>query len=465
MKKVFSSILGTVLVAALALTAAAEVPAAGYPASGATAPEGSVVIAGSLIGNEAGWGDNAAAGRAAAFDGDVATFFDPLGTGDGYCGVDAGKPYVITKIVICPRDGYTDRFYGATIQGTNTPDDEDSWVDIWMSLDSAEAAEYVEINSDEFDVTDEAFQYFRYYNMLSHGDVAEVELYGYPQDGVVEAFPAGEETATEEATETTTEETATEATTEEATATLPESLEYPSADPIANSGAGYESLEEAAASIGKTPITDVTYVDGSSGNGGEGAENLWDNNTATKFCTADFPTQSMAVYANPITVDGIIMATANDNASYNQRSPYEWAIYVSADGVNWTAIAYGDDYFFEETNYTYYAAEVTPVEGVKYVYFQSEGALSGTFQMSELVLTGTVSEATVEATETTETVETEETVETVETTKVEETIETVETEATEETTEEAPQTFDAGVIAAVAAVVSAAGYAVSKKRN
>ena len=40
--------------------------------------------------------------------------------------------------------------------------------------------------------------------------------------------------------------------------------------------------------------------------------------------------------------------------------------------------------------------------------------------------------------------------------------ETVEATAT---TTEAPKTFDAGVIAAVAAVVSAAGYAISKKRR
>ena len=49
--------------------------------------------------------------------------------------------------------------------------------------------------------------------------------------------------------------------------------------------------------------------------------------------------------------------------------------------------------------------------------------------------------------------------------------EAAETTATEETVEapaettEAPQTFDMGVIAAAAAVVSAAGYAVSKKRR
>lgn len=42
--------------------------------------------------------------------------------------------------------------------------------------------------------------------------------------------------------------------------------------------------------------------------------------------------------------------------------------------------------------------------------------------------------------------------------------ETVEAPAAEETVEEAPQTFDFGVIAAVTALISAAGYAISKKR-
>ena len=205
MKKLFSVILGTVLAASFAVTASAEVPAAGYPASGTTAPEGSVIIAGSLIGNETGWGENAAAGRAAAFDGNTATFFDPLAVADGYCGVDAGKPYVITKIVIHPRADNLGRYYGATIQGTNTPDDEESWTDIWMSLDEATEFTWQEITADQFDVTDQAFQYFRYFNMLSHGDVAEVELYGYPEDGVVEAFPAAEET--EAPAEETVEET------------------------------------------------------------------------------------------------------------------------------------------------------------------------------------------------------------------------------------------------------------------
>ena len=294
---------------------------------------------------------------------------------------------------------------------------------------------------------------------LKSCDVYTIELYGNP---------ASDSAAT---TAEATEETTAAAETPDMEAPV---LDYPSMDAMANSGAGYATLEEAAASIGKTAVTDVTFVVGSNGYGNEGPENLWDNDTATKFCTNEFPTQSIAMYANPITVDGVIMATANDNSSYNNRSPFEWAIYVSADGENWTAIAYGDDTFFEETDFTYYAGTIaSPVEGVKYVYFQSEGALSGTFQVSEVVLTGTAGEAAPATT--TETEATAETEAPAETEAAPEETTAPETEAPETTAEEtveapaetteAPQTFDMGVIAAAAAVVSAAGYAVSKKRR
>ncbi|MBQ3859803.1 MAG: LamG domain-containing protein, partial [Clostridia bacterium] len=52
--------------------------AAGYPSSGADGD----IINGTVIGNAEGWGGNADAGAAAAFDGNPATFFDPLGVGD-----------------------------------------------------------------------------------------------------------------------------------------------------------------------------------------------------------------------------------------------------------------------------------------------------------------------------------------------------------------------------------------------
>ncbi len=240
-------------------------------------------------------------------------------------------------------------------------------------------------------------------------------------------------------------------------------MDAPSMDIIANTGSAYDTLEDAAAAIGKTPYLEVTHVIGSEGYSNEGPENLWDNDVTTKFCTSTFPTQSIGKLASPITVDGIILATANDTANYDSRNPFEWTVFVSSDGENWTAIAYGDDTFFENENFMYYAASVTPVENVNYVYFYSEGSLAGCFQISECVLTGTVGATEAEAAVEETVAETEAVVEEAET--VAETVveETVAEETVETVVESAPQTFDMGIIAAAAAVVSLAGYAVAKK--
>ena len=191
-----------------------------YPSSGVSVPDGSVIINGTVIGNETGWGGNAATGAAAAFDGDINTFFDPLGTGDGFCGMDAGKPYVLTKVAIHPRDAQLARFYGATIQGSN---DGEEWTDIWMSLDEATEWTWQEVEADDFDESGVAYRYYRYYNMLSHGDVAEVEFYGYPEDGVVEAAAETEAAPAETEAETVAE---TEAPAAEET-TAPAETEAP----------------------------------------------------------------------------------------------------------------------------------------------------------------------------------------------------------------------------------------------
>ncbi len=193
-----------------------------------------------------------------------------------------------------------------------------------------------------------------------------------------------------------------------------------------------------AAADGKGIITAYTFTEGTNGFGGEGAENLFDGDTATKFCTNEFPAEAVAELDGIYKVTGFTMATANDNADWNGRSPNAWTISVSADGENWTELASGDDTFFEETNFTYYVGDAS-AEGVSYVKFNAAGTESGTFQVSELTLFG---EKTAEAVETPEAVD----------------------EAMDDKAE-APQTFDFGVVAAVTAVVSLAGFAASKKRH
>ncbi|MBO5119511.1 hypothetical protein J6B78_06335 [Methanocorpusculum sp.] len=662
--------------AAPAASAASSSLPAAYPCSGTAVPADSVLIAGEIIGMENGWDGTAASGRAAAFDGNIETFYDPATASVDWCGIDAGEEMILTKIMIHPRTTFLDRFDGATIEASNDPEFEES-VEIFFNANGA-ASEiaFVDCTAEIDADVNTGYRYFRYINYMQHGDVAEVELYGKAKDGsnptyggaaapaasASTAAPAAEVEPTllwdfnsDEAmndvlgganamsffgdtidgvecyeflasgndpyvpvnmpadnvedvfwakarvknpsyataielfgatngrslsgpecthidvksedegwytyliyipdenvktanafkgaslTETYWEGTveyirldamwregddgsdsggnmaggesiyidyiaffptkeaalafrtaddnyafpeqaggaaapaATEAPAAEATDVVAIEAydayqEYPAVDPIANSGAGYATAEEAVAAIGKTAISGYTFVSGTTGFGNEGPENLWDGDTATKFCSNEFPTTSIAALDGEYTIDGIIMATANDNAEYNQRSPYEWAIYGSKDGAAWTAIAYGDDYFFEETNFTYYAAAVDTTDAYKYIMFQSEGGLSGTFQVSEVVVCGAkveaaapvVEEPVVEEPVVEEPVVEEPVVEEV----VEETVveEPVVEEVVEETEEEAAQTFDFGVIAAVAALVSAAGYALSKKR-
>ncbi len=155
---------------------------------------------------------------------------------------------------------------------------------------------------------------------------------------------------------------------------------------LANDGSSYDSAAAAAAAIGTKPIKDYTYVNGTTGNSNEGAKNLWDDDTTTKFCTSSFPCVSIAKIDAPLAINGIIMATANDNASYNGRSPNEWGLFGSADGVIWNPIAVGDETFFEETDFTYYAAKIDATEPYQYFQFQNYSTTSGTFQVSEVVL-------------------------------------------------------------------------------
>ena len=83
--------------------------------------------------------------------------------------------------------------------------------------------------------------------------------------------------------------------------------------------------------------------------------------------------------------------------------------------------------------------------------------------MSEVVLTGTAGEAAAATTTETEAPVEETTAPETEAAETTATEETVEAPAADASAETAPQTFDMGIIAAAAAVVSLAGYAVAKK--
>ena len=365
---------------ALIGSTAAEEPASPvytYPSSGA---DGSI-INGTVIGNETGWGDNADAGAAAAFDGNPATFFDPLGVGDGFCGIDAGESYILDKVVILSRADWNARFKGAMIQGSN---DGENWTTLWTSDVEGTNPDYYTVT--EFE-NNTGYSQFRYFNTTEHGDVAEVEFYGQP--GKIEEV------------------------------VLP----------------GFETADEAVASIGKTAIAGYEFTSGSEGAfGGEGPENLWDGDTATKLCTNTLPASSTAKLDDTYSIDGVVIALANDNAEYG-RVPTAWMLSGSNDGENWTEITSGDDSLFVKENgdYRYFAKSFDASPAYSYVKIDIAGSTDDIVQISEVVLTGVKAAVPVD-------------------------------QALDQKAE-APNTFDFGIIAAVASVISLGGFALTKKKH
>ncbi|MGN1408753.1 MAG: InlB B-repeat-containing protein [Eubacteriales bacterium] len=169
--------------------------AAAYPSSEYTIPEGSVLLTGEYIGEKNGWDGTEGTGCKAAFDGDIHTYYDPtIGANtDYYTGIKLSEPYFLTQICIMPRENFNDRFEGAMIQGSN---DGKKWNTLWQSNSAASSwgwqvvtTELFKTNPEEpahdwfITVTDfknnTGYTYYRYCNDRNHGDVAEIELYGY----------------------------------------------------------------------------------------------------------------------------------------------------------------------------------------------------------------------------------------------------------------------------------------------
>jgi hypothetical protein len=155
------------------------------------------------------------------------------------------------------------------------------------------------------------------------------------------------------------------------------------------SGEGFATAEEAAASINRTPIEKYMFMEGTEGNHNEGAANIWDGNVGTKFCTSVFSMKSVVRLPKPMTIDGLIMATANDNSAYNGRNPDEWKIQGSNNKQDWTDIVTGDESFFDEVDFTYFAMRVECDTAYRYYRFYNRSCKSGCCQLSEVVLCST----------------------------------------------------------------------------
>ena len=191
MKKTLGAIIAVLMITAmLAMSVFAYTDA--YPGSGGGAA--GEILKGELFGTDP-WGESENT-YDKAWDGDVTTFFDPLGVGDTeHTAVKLSEEYILTEIRIHPRDGFLGRFNGATIQGSN---DGSTWTDIFVSDAEAAELDYQVIKADALIAgSNVGYIYYRYANNLEHGDVAEVELYGEvknkPVEVVEEVAPAAEE--------------------------------------------------------------------------------------------------------------------------------------------------------------------------------------------------------------------------------------------------------------------------------
>lgn len=182
MKKSLSAIIAVLLVTVMSTMSVFAYTDA-YPFSkdnGFDPGEGEILI-GELFGT-ASW-NNGENTYDKAWDGDIASFYDPSAAGDTcYTGVKLSEEYILTEIRIHPRSGFLNRYYGATIQGSN---DGEKWTDIYVSDADAETADYVIIKAADFIAgSNIGFSYYRYINTgirdnaAIHGDVSEVELYG-----------------------------------------------------------------------------------------------------------------------------------------------------------------------------------------------------------------------------------------------------------------------------------------------
>ena len=187
MKRVLTTLLAVMLVAAVCATGAIATFGPDYPASvgmGYPAPAEGAIMLGTLIGAEEGWGGYEGRGRTAAFDGDPFTFFDPAGAHDPSetIGMMMGEAYILTEIRILPRDGYTGRFEGAAIWGFNGDTfDPNTATLIWESFDPAEEQTWQIIPAARFNAdTNTGWTSFMYFNEIQHGDIAELEFWGHP---------------------------------------------------------------------------------------------------------------------------------------------------------------------------------------------------------------------------------------------------------------------------------------------
>jgi fibronectin type 3 domain-containing protein len=135
-----------------------------------------VRLRGVLIGTAGSFGNNAATTKAAAVDGNIATYFDgPQANGD-WVGIDLGTDTsaLIRRISYVPRSNFPQRMTGGLFQGANQPDFSDA-----VTFYTVATAPSAGVYTDQQIVDTVRYRYLRYLSP-NNGfcNVAEIEFWG-----------------------------------------------------------------------------------------------------------------------------------------------------------------------------------------------------------------------------------------------------------------------------------------------
>ena len=142
-------------------------------------------------------------------------------------------------------------------------------------------------------------------------------------------------------------------------------------------------LDDHISGINTSATTVVGY------NGNEGVENLFDGDTSTKLFTNTATPCSIAwTMKESTSLYSYTLTTANDNATYKNRSMKSWVLYGSNDGNNWDVIDRVNDSGIMDVNYADYTYIVDNVGSYKHFKLTVTEGYGDSFQLSEISLKG-----------------------------------------------------------------------------
>ena len=142
-------------------------------------------------------------------------------------------------------------------------------------------------------------------------------------------------------------------------------------------------LDDHISGINTSATTVVGY------NGNEGVENLFDGDTSTKLFTNTATPCSIAwTMKESTSLYSYTLTTANDNATYKNRSMKSWVLYGSNDGNNWDVIDRVNDSGIMDVNYADYTYIVDNVGSYKHFKLTVTEGYGNSFQLSEISLKG-----------------------------------------------------------------------------